>query len=118
MLKVGKADTKDRGRQPVIGPVLQCGDTGSPVVQVGFVGIIRRDDEGGGGKICGVTLLYHRESGEASGRWGMGDISRGGSSMVIRDSVGGQVHMPSTGRIGEVGGSTTTSGFLHVGDLI
>ena len=118
MVKVGRDDTKGRGRHPVISPVLHGGDTGIFVVQVGFVGIIRRDDEGGGGKICGVTLLYHRESGEASGRWGMGDISRGVSSMVIRDSVGGQVHMPSTGRIGEVGGSTTTSRFLHMGDLI
>ena len=118
MLKVGKADTKDRGRKPVIVPVLQCGDTGSPVVQVGFVGIIRRDDEGGGGYLCGVTTLDHRELGEASRIWGMGDISGGVSSMVMRDAVGGLLHMPLTGRIGAVGGSTPTSGVLHAEDRI
>ena len=118
MVKVWKADTKYGCRQPVIGPVLQGGDTGSPVVQVGFLGIIRRDDEGGGGHLCGVTPLDHRESGEVSGRWGMGDIRGGGNTVVVRDEVDGKVHMPPTGNSGVVGGSTPSSGVLRAGDHI
>ena len=40
---------------------LQRSDTCVPVVFIGVLGAVRRDDVGGGENLCGVNLPYHKE---------------------------------------------------------
>ena len=57
------------GRQPGVSPVLQGGDTGGPVIQLGVLGSVRRNDAGGGGHLRGVSKSYQREVGTVTFRW-------------------------------------------------
>ena len=59
------------------------------------MGDVRCDDEIGGGSPYGVTLSYHRESGEVSGRRGMGDTGSGGNTKDGGDAVDGGLHRPT-----------------------
>ena len=59
MSKVRKNAATGGGGQPGVSPVLQGGDVGSSDVRVGFMGTVRRKNEGGGGKPLGVPTSDH-----------------------------------------------------------
>ena len=63
LAEVGKYVATGGGRQLVVGPVLQGGDSGGLSIRVGVLGDVRRDDAGDGGIPRGVFKALRQTDG-------------------------------------------------------
>ena len=118
MAQVSKTAATGGGIKPCVGHVLQGGDTGGPAVWIIVLGTGGRDDKGGRENPCGVSTPDHREAGEATKRWVMGNT---GGLRITTDSgyaVGVHLHRTLEGNGSKVGDRMTNLGVMHTGNLI